>query len=102
MNISDVSMDVTLDTVAVEDELLEAEPELSFVGLYDESPSVFFSAAAEASVELVVTPRELSFAVEPELCALQPVISIADMRAADIVLIYLYLIILCLLSERVY
>ena len=102
MNISDVSMEVALDTVVTEDELLEAEPELSFVELSDESPSVFFSAAAEVSVELVVTPRELSFAVEPELCALQPVISIADMRAADIVLIYLYLIILCLLSGRVY
>ena len=71
-------MDVALDTVVAEDELLEAEPELSFVELSDESPSVFFSAAAETSVELVVTPRELSFAVEPELCALQPVISIAD------------------------
>ena len=95
-------MDVTLDMVVAEDELLEAEPELSFVELSDESPSVFFPAAAEVSVELVVTPRELSFAVEPELCALHHVISIADMRAADIVLIYLYLIILCLLSERVY
>ena len=102
MNISDVLMDVTLDMVVAEDELLEAEPELSFVELSDESPSVFFPAAAEVSVELVVTTRELSFAVEPELCALHPVISIADMRAVDIVLIYLYLIILCLLSERVY
>ena len=102
MNISDVLMDVALDTVVAEDELLEAEPELSFVELSDESPSVFFPAAAEVSVELAETPCELSFVVEPELCALHPVISIADMRAADIVLIYLYLIILCLLSERVY
>ncbi len=102
MNISDVSMDVTLDTVVAEDEVLEAESELSFVELSDESPLVFFSVAAEVSVEPAKTPCELSFVVEPELCARQPVISIADMRAADIVLIYLYLIILCLLSERVY
>ena len=59
MNISDVSMDVALDMVVAEDELLEAEPELSFVGLSDESPSVFFPAAVEASVELAKTPCEL-------------------------------------------